>query len=663
MKITFVPAAASAPAAPQPASPHAAAASTPLPIATLATPTSLTAFAASVRASRVMVNDQPTTLEGPLKAVVILLAAVWKLGVPTLFALGLAALLGWLAWQGSMMTVWIGTFVVLAALLALVLRLDRMQAARIALGGAIVFLAPVPLVLGVYWHTATPTTFSWLLTLIGGLASLVLPVVLASLPGLTQWILRRLGVEPVVGAPWSLTLPGVARLSAPPPFPPALAKGAVRLTREDDVRLPLPVVFGWIGAVTGPLALAWLFATLLHGAIEIVPSWASGLYVSARHRGAHDAFAAERARRQALAARVGKTVAVTLSGGGYRAAVTHAGLLSMLDAAGIPVSVLSTVSGGSIVGAAYAQGWAPACFAAELRDRKPGLPDDLLGMTAVLGGLVRRDWGSGDVYVTHFGRRYFHDHTLEQTGPPDLVVNLTAYETGERVAVIRGRDVAGTGKPADALPLRTIVAASGAFPVAFEPVSIYGARYVDGGVLENLGVTGLAQYVAATGRVPDALIVSDLSAEPQPPRPSYKPSLFQMAVQAPDLTSRALHQIFYRTYSGGSYDRTAPTPPSQPFAVERALLWPGTSAGTVAVFVLAPTSPAERARFVSAEQARLARVARINTLQELDADDVDAAFWAGAALGRAYVGDIWRALGTPSPPPAPAAPTTPRCPR
>ena len=53
-------------------------------------------------------------------------------------------------------------------------------------------------------------------------------------------------------------------------------------------------------------------------------------------------------------------VAVTLSGGGYRAAVSHAGLLAGLDAHCVPVHVLSTVSGGSIAGAAYALGVPPA---------------------------------------------------------------------------------------------------------------------------------------------------------------------------------------------------------------------------------------------------------------------------------------------------------------
>ena len=46
----------------------------------------------------------------------------------------------------------------------------------------------------------------------------------------------------------------------------------------------------------------------------------------------------------------GLTVAVTLSGGAYRAAAFHAGVLNALDRAKIRVDYLSTNSGGSIVG-------------------------------------------------------------------------------------------------------------------------------------------------------------------------------------------------------------------------------------------------------------------------------------------------------------------------
>jgi Patatin-like phospholipase len=44
-------------------------------------------------------------------------------------------------------------------------------------------------------------------------------------------------------------------------------------------------------------------------------------------------------------------VGLALSGGGYRAAVMHAGVLDQLGQYGVPVTNLSTVSGGSIIGA------------------------------------------------------------------------------------------------------------------------------------------------------------------------------------------------------------------------------------------------------------------------------------------------------------------------
>src|SRR5437870_2795881 len=50
-----------------------------------------------------------------------------------------------------------------------------------------------------------------------------------------------------------------------------------------------------------------------------------------------------------------KRLGLALSGGGYRAAAFHLGLMDVLDEEGIleKVSVLSTVSGGSIIGAIY----------------------------------------------------------------------------------------------------------------------------------------------------------------------------------------------------------------------------------------------------------------------------------------------------------------------
>jgi hypothetical protein len=55
-------------------------------------------------------------------------------------------------------------------------------------------------------------------------------------------------------------------------------------------------------------------------------------------------------------------VGVALSGGGYRAGLYHAGVLSALDHFGVRITNLSSVSGGSIMGSYYAAGGSPDEF-------------------------------------------------------------------------------------------------------------------------------------------------------------------------------------------------------------------------------------------------------------------------------------------------------------
>jgi predicted acylesterase/phospholipase RssA len=55
-------------------------------------------------------------------------------------------------------------------------------------------------------------------------------------------------------------------------------------------------------------------------------------------------------------------VGLALSGGGYRAALLHAGVLSALEELRVPTEVISSVSGASIIGAFYARGGTPQQF-------------------------------------------------------------------------------------------------------------------------------------------------------------------------------------------------------------------------------------------------------------------------------------------------------------
>src|SRR5437867_1637895 len=73
-------------------------------------------------------------------------------------------------------------------------------------------------------------------------------------------------------------------------------------------------------------------------------------------------------------------LAVALSGGGYRAALIHAGLLAYLKDQKVSIDVLSAVSGGSILGAAIAMGVTPTEFAKALYANKPRLPYILMNI-------------------------------------------------------------------------------------------------------------------------------------------------------------------------------------------------------------------------------------------------------------------------------------------
>lgn len=347
----------------------------------------------------------------------------------------------------------------------------------------------------------------------------------------------------------------------------------------------------------------------------------------------------QQAARRALLEASDTTIALALSGGGYRAAAIHAGILDTLDEAGLAPRYLSTVSGGSIVGAAYAMGMSGADFRDHLRADKPGLPNDLSNFYPVFAQLFVPGYGSGDTYANHFDRAYFDHRTLAATGPPLLIVNTTRYDNGTRRAF--------TAETDGGLPIARLVAASGAFPVAFDPVLIEGERYIDGGVVENLGIAGLQQYFARhaddpnlESRLPDVLIISDAGLIPEAPPDWTKPSVLQMAQRAQQTSYFAMHRWIYSFYTDGAYDRAANGELEQPFVARAGRLWPELPAGLqdreVRIFVFSPSSPAERLRYAGNENV-LDAVSDLDTLSELGSNDVDAAFWVGARLAESYL--------------------------
>jgi predicted acylesterase/phospholipase RssA len=382
-----------------------------------------------------------------------------------------------------------------------------------------------------------------------------------------------------------------------------------------------------------PILFAWLVNSTAYQIYTIVGSQAQFSDVDERGWGER------RDLRRAELAASDTSVAVALSGGGYRAAAIHAGILSVLEEAELPVSLLSTVSGGSIVGGAYSMGMSAADFRDHLARDKPGLPNDLINFYPVMAQLFVPGYGSGDTYANHFDRAHFAGHTLDDTGPPTLIINATRYREGTRRAFWSEND--------GDLALGRLVAASGAFPVAFDPVEIEGEAFIDGGVVENLGIAGLQQYFAAHGndadlaeRLPEVLIISDAGLIPEAPPSWTKPSVPQMAMRAQQISYFAMHRWIYSFYTDGAYDRAGEGAGEQPFEVPAGRLWPGLPSNlarrTVSLFIFSPSSPFERNRY-EGNEAVLDAVSGLDTLSELEADEVAAAFWVGARLAESYL--------------------------
>jgi hypothetical protein len=113
-----------------------------------------------------------------------------------------------------------------------------------------------------------------------------------------------------------------------------------------------------------------------------------------------------------------------------------------------------------------------------------------------------------------------------------------------------------------------------------------------------------------------------------------------MAMRAQQVSYFAMHRWIYSFYTDGAYDRAGNGAVEQPFDVPAGRLWPGLPADlaerTVKLFIFSASSPFERSRFAGNE-ARLDAVSGLDTLSELEADEVAAAFWVGARLAESYL--------------------------
>lgn len=246
--------------------------------------------------------------------------------------------------------------------------------------------------------------------------------------------------------------------------------------------------------------------------------------------------------------RLDQGTGLSLSGGGYRAMLFHAGALWRLAELGTlgDVHRVSSVSGGSITAATLATRWGELSFnragvvsrasyeravVAPLR----ALAGKTIDEGSILGGLLTPGKTIADKVAAAYRKHLFGDATLQSLpAGTDFIINATNLQTGAlwRFSRERMADYTIGSQMAPETPLALAVAASSAFPPFLSPLRldvdpskwaptgrgpnfrepfISGAALSDGGVYDNLGLEQIWK------RCPTVLI-SDGGGKMQPRR-------------------------------------------------------------------------------------------------------------------------------------------------
>ncbi len=221
-----------------------------------------------------------------------------------------------------------------------------------------------------------------------------------------------------------------------------------------------------------------------------------------------------------------KRIGLALSGGGFRAAALHLGVMTKLHELGLlsKVDLLSCVSGGSIAGATIGLHWPDV--AKGLAELETYLTTRSEAVASVIGGILNPFETRLDVLARGYASHLFGATTLgDLRKGPRLYLNATNLATGNLFSFVTGTggwgDVAMGDwelghSDATSFPLSMAVAASSSFPPVFPPLKLDAATYppgaaveyvtlTDGGVYDNMGMSPMLR---PKNRL-DYVIVSD----------------------------------------------------------------------------------------------------------------------------------------------------------
>jgi NTE family protein len=201
-----------------------------------------------------------------------------------------------------------------------------------------------------------------------------------------------------------------------------------------------------------------------------------------------------------------KRVGLALSGGGFRAAAFHLGVMRKLKELNLldKIDVLSCVSGGSIAGGHLAANWGRADV---LETLATYLSTRSIAVSSVIGGMLDPFHSRLDKLADSYDRDLFQGKTLAALrGGPRVYFNSTNLATGNLFFFVAGGGLDEEmgewelgAVSASNFPISRAVAASSAFPPVFPPLRLGADTYAhaasveyvtlaDGGVYDNMGV-------------------------------------------------------------------------------------------------------------------------------------------------------------------------------
>jgi NTE family protein len=170
-----------------------------------------------------------------------------------------------------------------------------------------------------------------------------------------------------------------------------------------------------------------------------------------------------------------KGIAVVLSGGAARC-IAQLGVMQALEEMKIPVSAISGVSGGAIVGAFLANNYSPQQTLKIIKD------------TSLLK-IIRPAWDSAGILKMDKAEKIYSDYfkfTKFEELPFPLHISACDVNTGEYVIFSKGN-------------LIKAVIASSSFPPVFKPYKHAGRELIDGGIVNNLPVEPVLGYEKIIG--------------------------------------------------------------------------------------------------------------------------------------------------------------------